>query len=219
MTRASTVHLFALAAMAAATLPLCGMGGCKTRIGGGKEGQTAELARRVTDLEREVQLQSLRANEAEAKLTAGTPSAEVALATPVLAGIEIDRLSGPTRSDTRGFPVFIRTLDGRARFLQVVGTLEVEVLLATPDPSSTPTVVGSARLTPLELREAYRSSVAGTHYRVDIAASDAFVRASGYRGGLARYDLQIVARLDDAATGRRHEATALIPARDQPRGR
>lgn len=192
------------------------MPACSTRVGGGKASEAANLARRVTDLEREVQAQTLRASEAEAKLyAAAQQSDEITRATPVLAGLEVDRLSGPTPSDLTGFPVFVRTLDGRARFIQVVGRLEISVLAAPKGGAGEPVRVGGASLGPLEVREAYRSGVAGTHYRVDIVADDAFLRSSAFRGSLSRHDLRIVARFDDALTGRSHEATTIIPARDR----
>ena len=176
------------------------------------------MARRITDLEREVQLQTLRASEAEAKLAAAPQTSdEIARATPVLAGIEIDRLSGPTPSDAIGFPVFVRTLDGRGRFIQAVGRLDIEVFVDDVGATS-PIRVASATLGPLDVREAYRSGVAGTHYRVDVVADPQFLRSMTYRGGLARYDLRVVARFDDALTSQRHEATETIRARDRSPG-
>lgn len=199
---------------------LLGAGGCRTRIGGGDAAEAANLAMRVTELEREVQVQTLRANEAEAKMRAmPSADADVLLATPALAAIEIDRLSGPSRSDVAGFPVFVRALDGRGRFLQVVGRLEVEVFVEEGAAGGAGAErVGGATLGPLEVREAYRSGITGTHYRVEILASDAFVRSPAYRGALARYTLRIVARFDDARTGQRVEATTIIPARGVPAG-
>lgn len=195
----------------AATMPAC-----STRLGGGKASEAANLARRVTGLEREVQAQTLRASEAEAKLyAAAQQSDEITRATPVLAGLEVDRLSGPTPSDLTGFPVFVRTLDGRARFIQVVGRLEISVLAAPENAAGEPVRVSGASLGPLEVREAYRSGMAGTHYRVDIVADDAFLRSSAFRGSLSRHDLRIVARFEDALTGRVHEATTIIPARNR----
>lgn len=78
-------------------------------------------------------------------------------------------------------------------------------------------MVGRASLGPLDLREAYRSSVAGTHYRVDVVADEGFMRSPGFRGGLAKYDLRIVAHLEDALTGLTHETVGQIPARDRGR--
>lgn len=205
----------AISALTLALL-LATLAGCRTRLGGGDAAEVSSLAKRVTELEREVQLQTLRADEAEAKLAANPRISDpITRATPVLAGIEIDRLSGPTPADAASFPVFIRTLDGRGRFIQVVGQLEVEAFVASDATNAPPVRVGSATLGPLDVREAYRSGVMGTHYRVEIAADPQFLSAPTFRGGLSRYDLRIVARFDDALTSRRHEATATIGARDR----
>lgn len=211
MTRSQTrrVVLLTLCVAMSAT------GGCRTRLGGGKASEAAALSRRVDELERELREAKLRGEEAEAKLTsAAKGDDEVVRATPMLAGIEIDRLSGPTPGDRDGFPVYVRTLDGRGRFIQAVGRLEIEVFVAdaSDGPAVAPVRVGGASLGPLELREAYRASVMGIHYRADVVADAAFVRGTS-GAELAVHDLRIVARLTDALTGRVHEATTVIPAR------
>jgi hypothetical protein len=197
---------------------LAATGACRTRLGGGKASQAAMLAKRVTELEREVQSQMLRANEAEAKLHALPQQGdEIARATPVIAGIEVDRLSGAAPGDVTSFPVFIRTLDGRGRFQQAVGRLEVEVF-AAPQGDGSMVRVGGVVLGPLDLREAYRSGVAGTHYRVDVPIENSFRWSPGYRGAPARYDMRIEATLEDALTGQRYQASGVIRARDRAAG-
>ncbi len=76
-------------------------------------------------------------NEAAATRTAPMDS-DVLAALPRVASIELGTLTGFFPGD-RGKPatsvnVYIRPLDGRQRFTQAVGTLEVEVFLIPPGP-------------------------------------------------------------------------------------
>lgn len=206
------------------------LSGCKTRIGGGGGSDTGLLRARADDLARQVETLTLRANEAEANALRvnAALSADVVAAIPNLAVIEIDKLSGPSASDTTSFPVFVRTLDARRRFIQVVGTLTVR---AWAYPSGTFAAAGSkpiavasvdiavpAKLTPLELREAYRSGVMGTHYRVELAVIGLQKLRNGQANGQANgqisgQDIVISVAFTDALTGKTYEANRKIPAR------
>lgn len=202
------------------------LSGCKTRIGGGGGSDTGLLRARADDLARQVETLTLRANEAEANALRvnAALSADVVAAIPNLAVIEIDKLSGPSASDTTSFPVFVRTLDARRRFIQVVGTLTVR---AWAYPSGTFAAAGSkpiavasvdiavpAKLTPLELREAYRSGVMGTHYRVELAVIGLQKLRNGQANGqISGQDIVISVAFTDALTGKTYEANRKIPAR------
>ena len=140
------------------------------------ENENDALRRRVVELEKEVgDLKAANAeltvkvHEATRATGDGRLSDEVFDALPRCATLEIGGLSG--LADTDGSPgldvadVYIRPLDGRGRFTQVSGWLTVRVSLL-PAEGQTPLLLGEVRLSPAELREAYRSSFTGTHYSV-----------------------------------------------------
>ncbi len=192
--------------------------------------QRENLLERVESLE--AALAEARAKIAEMhaalQVAGDATSAEVLEALPRAAGIEIDRLSGPVDRDGEpGYPesidVYVRPYDGRRRFVQVAGTLAVEAryvplpgdppadrLLAAagadvdaqPPDGADAILLGTATLSPAELREAYRSSVMGTHYTVRITP----------RPDVRVLDGSIVlsAVLVDRVTGQRHEAWRVV---------
>lgn len=168
------------------------LAGCRAK--GDYDNENDALRRRVASLEADNARLSAERNEAVAKLTemararADTDAGEALQALPRVAGIEIDRYSGFNRplgdaSAQRPRPeeitVYIRTYDGRQRFVQVAGSLTVEAALLAPvaprrkgeapAPAGPATKMAlSATLSPSEVREAYRSSPLGTHYRVSL---------------------------------------------------
>jgi hypothetical protein len=203
-----------------------GSAGCSVRIGGGGTSDAAQARAKAAELEEEAR--ALRLELAEARALAArtsTTDATILAATPALAGIEIDRLSGLSSSQPLAqgvtIPVHVRTLDGRGRFLQAVGTLEVDAWALSdrrPDADSEapPTMgrvepppgalaLGRVTLSALEVREAYRSSVTGTYY-------EALVVATAPEQPM-RSAMLIRVRLTDALTGQVHDAARVIPAR------
>lgn len=202
------------------------LAGC--RAGGQSSGdvlrqQNLELQKQVDQLQKDAS--ELRAKLAE--LVGGkdasdaSKSKEVAEATPRVASIEIDFLSGPTtdsgapaRSDRqRTVAVYIKPMDGRGRFLQATGTLQVEVSRLTTlpplgevsKPDSPAKLLSSKTLTPLELRDAYRSGFTGTYYVVDLNVPDADLAPPG--------QLLLRARFQDAITGANLEASRIVGLR------
>lgn len=161
-------------------------------------------------------------------------------ALPRCAGIEIDRLSGilarpapgsdgagraePANDPPASIDVYVRTFDGRRRFVQVAGTLTVELFFlpesvgATPStptpptpaapiapptspPAPAPMALGAVTLSPTALREAYRSGLGGTCYAVSLPLPPGWPDQPG--------TLVIRARLDDALTGQSWRAERL----------
>lgn len=172
----------------ACLLGACGVGvycaGCSS---GPKnfENENDRLRRRTVELE--AQVRDLAATNAELtvkvhELASRRPgderlAPEVIEALPRCVVLEIGGLSG--LADTDGIPgldaadFYIRALDGRRRFTQVSGWMTVRVsLLPNAErggaSDGTPLLLGSARLTPTELREAYSSSFTGTHYSIRV---------------------------------------------------
>lgn len=156
-------------------------------------------------LKERVALLEARTSELEAKLSAKAPSAdaaEIAKATPVIAGIEIDRFTGLGMADPEGksrrVTVYVKPFDGRRRFVQAVGTLLIEA--RAKDGSA----IATRSLSIAELREAYRSQISGTYYDAEIEVPD------GRAGEVA----SVRAVLHDLLTGARHEATRELPTPD-----
>jgi hypothetical protein len=112
----------------------------------------------------------LEAALAEAQTAPGdrAVSPEVVAATPHVAVVEIDRRSHARDDNEDGrldeLQVYVKPLDGRRRFIQLAGSLTVTATVVPPD--AAPIVLARAELGPAELRDAYRSSFMGTHYRV-----------------------------------------------------
>ena len=154
--------------------------------------------------EQETQLAAARGEceELRTKLAAGTRpgapnDAEAVAATPVITSIEIDRLSSlnPNLPDqpATSISIYVTTLDGRERFTQAVGTLEVTATL-----KGAVTPFASARLGPAALRDAYRSGVMGTVYELTLPLEPRIVRVAGKPTTIV-----IDATFSDAITGRR----------------
>jgi hypothetical protein len=191
------------------------LAGC--RIGGGSiEAENDRLRRERHDLiERIADLQAerdeLRAKVHELGLRQDPTLPDEALdALPRVAAIEIDSLSGlvPARPDADAHSVrlYIRTLDGRRRFTQAVGTLRVSCELLPPPGHDSPPRTANRTLTPAQVREAYRSGLVGTHYTVELPLA---IPAEERRGTLV-----LRAELHDALTGTLHRAHL---SRDLPR--
>lgn len=186
------------------------MSACRAK---GTWSEADELRQRLEEARRE--LASVRAERDEALATlaeaervrlatGGELSAEVAAALPRCAGVEIDRLSGPTPAFD-AVEVYVRPFDGRRRFVQVVGRLRVRadaVPSAGSESAMPPRMLGQAELGPGELREAYRSSVMGTHYAVRVPVEAGAWPTEG--------SVAVSVELLDALSGRVHRAESLI---------
>lgn len=195
------------------------IGGCS--VGGG--GQTADdLRRMLQDANDQIASITAERNELRVKLA----EAERALATarpempegvlsalPRCAAIELDKLTGPVDTDqTRGYDaidVYVRALDGRRRVIQVVGTLSIRADLV-PDPyadqnapAAAPTNLAQITLSPVQLREAYRSGMTGTHYAIRLPLE----RPDQPLGG----SLAITVRLVDGLSGEIFRADQVRP--------
>lgn len=180
--------------------------GC--RVGGYSkpERENDSLRARVKDLGEQLALATAERDELRVKLrntiveTSGVEAAEVAAATPRIVALEIDPFSGYVPADAKeaatGVVAYVRTLDGRRRFTQGVGTLTIEVWSAEAANRSSGEALSRITLTPLQLREAYRSSLTGTHYAVELLLPRPMARGEG------TLDTNILrATYIDAATG------------------
>lgn len=172
------------------------LAGCNLRIGGseGLDKVADDLRAQNHSLRDELAAAEAERDELRAKLAAlSRDTAEVAEATPRIAGIELDSLSGLS-PDGKSFLFYVRPYDGRRRFLQAVGELTLTV-----EREGSP-IAGPLVLSPAQLRDAYRSGFTGTHYSAELPAP-----AHGLAG-----ELTLRAALNDAATGLTHSATRPI---------
>jgi hypothetical protein len=198
------------------------LAGCRT--GGETSGdvlrkQNLELQNQVAQLQKD-------ASELRAKLSelvgAGSSgkSPEVAEATPRVASVEIDFLSGPTADSSmppqsdrnRTVAVYIKPLDGRGRFIQATGKLSVEIsrlttLIQTDQAAADAParLLAGRTLEPLQLRDAYRAGFTGTYYAVEIPVPASELQPPG--------QLLLRARFSDAITGASFEASRIVSLR------
>ncbi len=195
-TPSSFARPVATAALAAACLLL---GGCTLGGSSSVSAQNDELRRTVASQRAEIDALVAARDELSAKLEAASRQANVSpeavASTPAVSVLEIDSFSTLLPLDAKapatGVRVHVRTLDGRRRFTQAVGVMTVEVTDAAG------TTLAAGRTGPAALRDAYRSSPAGTHYTIESPLTGP---ASG-----GAYTLRV--RFEDALTGRHLEAT------------
>lgn len=150
-----------------------------TACGGARRASTENdrLRARVMELEDEVTALAARAAELEAELAAPPPTAppsaaseEVRRNTPHVTNLQIGRLSHLADADGDGRPeaavLYVHPRDGRGRFVQIVGAVDVHVAVLPSDADAV--TLGRVRLTPDEVRDAYRSAFTGTHYTIEV---------------------------------------------------
>ncbi len=96
-------------------------------------------------------------------------SAEAALATPKLVQIRVGSPSHFEKDAAGGrclATLYLEPQDGLGRFLQVVGTLDVSIFELSATGSSR--TLGSASFNPVEVRDAWRGGVLGSHYTFEV---------------------------------------------------
>ena len=202
-------------AIAGLALLSLALGGC-----GVKHFATENDRLRRLTLEQESQIKALEAenSELQTKLTEANLARETALdpevlaALPRCAGIIIETLSGlewPRAGETQGprVIVYIDPFDGRQRFVQIVGTLTVDAIIAGPTGDPSPLTV-TVTLKPAEVRDAYRDSVTGSFYSVSVPIEADAIPTEG--------TVTIRARFVDALTGLTHDAESMSRIRPQP---
>lgn len=201
-----------------------GVGGCRAKALGPSANdplRDENRSLREANAELTARMQELEARLAavEAEQSAGGIDPEVVAQTPAVRRLELK--SGSVVEAIAGEPgrgvarVWLEPVDGRGRFVQVTGWLEVAI---TALPASGPAIpIGSARLGPAEVRDAYRSGFMGTHYTVEVpidlaaaGASPNFAVAATFTEGRSR------AMLTAAGTATRLEPVPRTSAEARP---
>ncbi|MCZ6837473.1 MAG: hypothetical protein O7G85_16985 [Planctomycetota bacterium] len=133
------------------------------------------LRLRVIELERENE--QLHSREVELKtelamdsLRDESLSSEIRQSIPHVTDIHIGRLSHARDLDDDGIPdvvvLYLTTTDGFGRFVQAVGQLSVHAVMFPPGENAL--TVGILVLEPTQFRMAYRASLTGTHYTIEL---------------------------------------------------
>lgn len=170
--------------------------------------EIAEKDRRIAALEAQVGELETALAERSAILTPEGVEADSspAGAVPHIAGIRLARQTG-VDPDSRGtIRVWVEPFDGRERFIQMAGTLEVEV--SVPDPSS-PDGRRAVRESfgPLAVRDAWRSGVMGASYAFTVHLPEGLVVRPG-----SEEEIQTTVTIALLPSGRRLEASWPLPA-------
>lgn len=160
-----------MTALAAATVVMTGCRGT-ARV----SADTARLRGEIVQLQDRLVALERRNRELESQLQAAaagsqsTVSEEIRAAVPHVTEIAIERLSFAHDTDGDGkidtLTLYVAPRDGRGRFTQLVGELSASALVLPVQ--GEPRVIGRVLLSPLQVRDAYRSAFTGTHYTIDV---------------------------------------------------
>jgi len=193
----------------ASMLPLaaCSVGGSRSA-----SSENDRLRREVLDLNSRIQ--SLEREREELRVKAaglvahpsGPLAPEALEALPLCTSISISSLSGLRAVDSGKTLAFMfEPRDGKDRFTQVVGSATFSAAFLPASGNSEAAPVQTARLSPRELRDAYRSGITGTYYEVLIPVPPGHTSSGG--------SISLRIDLADAVTGRTITAEKLIPGR------
>ncbi|MFA6045365.1 MAG: hypothetical protein WC718_10310 [Phycisphaerales bacterium] len=216
-TRPSQSRL-AIAAKAAwlslAVMVLLAPAGCSI---GGSSSVSAEndrLRREVMGLQDQVSKLQGETDELKAKLAttakAQGMNPDVIASLPVVTHVDIGAFSNiiPPMGAATGVRVEFYPKDGRNRFVQCVGQVNIEALLLPADiGKGEPKRIGSLTLDAPALREAYRSGMLGTYYEAAVPLDTSMSEAA--REGSVLVRLEFI----DGTNDQIHKAERTITAR------
>jgi hypothetical protein len=131
-----------------------------------------QLQREVNRLQQQLQLREDELRAARAQMDQ-SPAIEGAEA-PRLSRITADRLSGAIDRNGDGSDdavrLYLRTLDGRGRFMPTSGRAIVQIVAIRP--GEAPRVLAEQTFDPATFDAAYRSGFTGTHYSLEVPLPD-----------------------------------------------
>ncbi|MEO0512221.1 MAG: hypothetical protein AAF108_04915 [Planctomycetota bacterium] len=181
------------------------LGGCLSAKAKGSSKANYELRQerealleRVTELEAQVAELGVKLEAAAGSENARGLSADALAALPAVASVELVSTSGFRRDGT--LAVLVKVSDGRLRAVPATGSLRVDLLRDTGTDLER---VAGRSLSAQQVRDAYRSGLAGVAYEVRFPADELI--------GLEQ--LVVVASFDDALTGASFEASDVFRRR------
>lgn len=197
------VRRLACSAMASVLISAGGCGSNNGALIDSLRRNVLTLENNVRDLE--MANAELRAEIARLSRTDDPSIAELREFIPRVVAISIDRLSHAvdTTSDGRAdrLVVYLTPVDGRSRFVPMVGEITVSVLDVSTD--GQPRTLGRTDLGPGDIRDAYRSGITGTYYRFDVPIETPLDDA-------APLSVIIRAEFNDGITGLTHIADRTV---------
>lgn len=134
------------------------------------------LRERVMLLEREVEVLERRNTELRAELRRMSRQRdevpeEIHAATPHVVDLAIGRWShgriAGEPDDRDALRIYLNPIDGRGRFVPLVGTVRMHAAVL-PDDADDATTLARIEFTPDQMRDAYRSGITGTHYTLTV---------------------------------------------------
>ena len=137
---------------------------------------SARLRSEVHELQQELESNRLQIAELRLQLKAAAArqglDGDVLVNTPRVAELAISPFSGMRRDDggTSIIELYVTAVDGRGRPLQLVGPLEGKVVHIPMD--AAPVELGHLRMTPTEVRDAWRRGLSGTSYLMRIPLAE-----------------------------------------------
>lgn len=174
--------------------------GC--RIGGSDSTEDVLNQLRAENAELQKQVETLTQERAELQAKVGTSkeasrtlTTQEMAALPRCSSISIDSLSG-IAPRTGQLDFYVKTIDGKHQFVQVVGNMSLRILKGTE-------LVFEKKLNPIELRDAFRSNFSGTYYLID----------AGERLPADVQGATFEVKFEDALTGTSHSASGTFDER------
>ncbi len=159
--------------------------------------EALDLKEQVSDLIQQLKEANIASQATDATVLPGEEL--IRQATPRLTELKIDDRSHARDESNDGLidtlVIYITPRDGWGRFVQLVGELSVHaaVLPASTDAKT----IGRIALDPLEVRRAYRATILGTHYTIELPIDLANVNQP---------ECLIQVEFHDALTDQRHSA-------------
>jgi len=132
--------------------------------------EAIDLTVKVTELENRNQELVAQLKLASAGEPQPSADPEVLANTPVVTSLKLGKLSHVIDENQDGTPekliLYVEPFDGRGRFTQMVGSIAVTAAMLPIEGASV--TIGQGRFTPTQVRDAYRSSMMGTHYTFEV---------------------------------------------------